>query len=103
MRSPLRYENCTLINLEFARSVNFIFHVKKVKINVSINPSSQATNDYSKLDLVESPTLFFEFHGSEAGLEQQTELVKELADMNGGSDFKFASQQEDRNRLWTAR
>ena len=53
--------------------------------------------------MVESPTLFFEFQGSEAGLEQQTELVKELADMNGGSDFKFASQQEDRNRLWTAR
>ena len=52
---------------------------------------------------MESPTLFFEFQGSEAGLEQQTELVKELADMNGGSDFKFASQQEDRNRLWTAR
>jgi len=65
--------------------------------------SVKATNDYSKLDLVENPTLFFEFHGSEAGLEQQTELVKELADMNGGSDFKFASQQEDRNRLWTAR
>ena len=74
-----------------------------MKTNALINPSSQATNDYSKLDLVENPTLFFEFHGSEAGLEQQTELVKELADMNGGSDFKFASQQEDRNRLWTAR
>ena len=63
----------------------------------------QASNNYSKLGLVEQPTLFFEFHGSESGLEQQTELVKEIADMNGGSDFKYAAQQEDRNRLWTAR
>ena len=52
---------------------------------------------------MEKPTLFFEFHGSESGLEQQTELVKEIADMNEGSDFSWTSQQEDRNRLWTAR
>jgi len=65
--------------------------------------SVQASNNYSKLGLVEKPTLFFEFHGSESGLEQQTELVKEIADINGGSDFKWAAQQEDRNRLWTAR
>ena len=63
----------------------------------------QACNNYSKLDLVENPTLFFEFHGSDAGLHHQIEVVKEIADMNEGSEFKWASQQEDRNRLWAAR
>ena len=52
---------------------------------------------------MERPTLFFEFHGSESGMEYQTNLVKEIADANEGSDFKWAVQQEDRSRLWAAR
>ena len=51
----------------------------------------------------EEPTLFLEFHSSEAGLESQTSMVADIAKGNGGSDFDWATKQEDRTKLWTAR
>ena len=39
----------------------------------------RAINAYSKLDYPEQPTLFFEFHGTEAGVKEQGELVGEIA------------------------
>jgi len=62
-----------------------------------------ACNKYSGLDYPETPHLFLEFHGSEAEVAVQTETVKEIASDNGGGDFKWAVQQEDRTKLWTAR
>ncbi len=63
----------------------------------------RATNAYSKLDLVESPLLLFEFHGSASGVDEQAEAVRAITDSNGGMDFQWARQPEDRSRLWTAR
>ena len=54
--------------------------------------SEQATNAYSNMSLEEKPTLFLEFHSSEAGLDEQTNLVADIARDNGGSDFQFAKQ-----------
>ncbi|MEX2407705.1 MAG: FAD-linked oxidase C-terminal domain-containing protein, partial [Rhodovibrionaceae bacterium] len=62
-----------------------------------------AVNAYSKLDYAEQPTLFFEFHGTEAGVAEQVELVGEIARENGGGGFTWAREQEDRNKLWQAR
>ena len=59
---------------------------------------------YSKLEGYESkPTLFFEFHGSEAGVVEQAETVQAIAGDFGGTDFQWATKPEDRNRLWEAR
>ncbi|MGI9493865.1 MAG: FAD-binding oxidoreductase [Geminicoccaceae bacterium] len=59
---------------------------------------------YSKLHgYKEAPTLFFEFHGSEAGVEEQATTVGEIASEFGGEDFQWATKPEDRNRLWEAR
>ena len=63
----------------------------------------QALNHYSKLTLQESPTLFLEFHGNAASVAEQAKTVQDLAASNGGMDFKWATQQEERNRLWSAR
>lgn len=63
----------------------------------------KATNAYSKLALKESPLLLFEFHGSPSGVREQAETVQGIARDNGGLDFEWADQPEDRNRLWTAR
>lgn len=63
----------------------------------------EACNAYSKLDLAVTPTLFFEFHGSESGVADQIETVRAIASDFGGSDFQWASKAEDRNRLWEAR
>lgn len=55
------------------------------------------------LNLRERPTLFLEFHGSPAAVEEQSALLREIADMNGGEDFDWADRPEDRTRLWQAR
>jgi D-lactate dehydrogenase (cytochrome) len=62
-----------------------------------------AVNRYSKLDYAVQPTLFFEFHGTEAGVMEQVEMVKAVAAGHGGSAFRWATQAEDRNKLWQAR
>jgi D-lactate dehydrogenase (cytochrome) len=59
---------------------------------------------YSKLENVKaSPTLFFEFHGSESSNKESIKLVEELSKNNGGGDFKWAESLEERNKLWQAR
>ena len=63
----------------------------------------RALNAYSKTTLPEAPTLFFEFHGSEASAREQAETVQEVARSYGGKDFQWATQPEDRTRLWNAR
>src|SRR5699024_6574319 len=63
----------------------------------------RATNAYSKLDLKESPLLLFEFHGSPASVQEQAQIVQEIAHENDGMDFDWAERPEDRSRLWKAR
>ena len=60
-------------------------------------------NKFSDYDMSEQPTLFMEFHGSEAGVSEQAETVSEIAADNGGSEFQWTTKAEDRNRLWAAR
>ena len=63
----------------------------------------QAVNRYSKTTLREAPMLFFEFHGSPTGVEEQAQTVQDIARDNGGQDFEWATRPEDRSRLWQAR
>ncbi|MBN9671620.1 FAD-binding protein [Labrenzia aggregata] len=63
----------------------------------------RACNAYSKMDLAETPTLFLEFHGSEAGVREQSETFSAIAEDLGGGPFKWATAAEERTRLWSAR
>lgn len=63
----------------------------------------KAINRHSKTTLREAPTLFFEFHGSPAGVEEQAQAVQTIASEHGGMDFEWATRPEDRSRLWQAR
>ncbi len=63
----------------------------------------EACNRYSDLEYPVAPTLFLEFHGSEAGVAEQVDAVQTLAAENGAGDFRWATRPEDRNRLWQAR
>jgi len=65
--------------------------------------SLKAINLFSKTTLAEAPTLFFEFHGSPAGVAEQAQTVQEIATELGGTDFAWATHPEDRSRLWQAR
>ncbi len=70
--------------------------LNKEQMEISIN--------YSKLKDIEAvPTLFFEFHGSEASNQENIKIVEEISKDNSGSSFKWAKDLEERNKLWKAR
>jgi len=59
---------------------------------------------YSKLEGYKPlPTLFFEFHGSDASVREQSATMRTISDEFGGSEFQWATLAEDRTRLWKAR
>lgn len=60
-------------------------------------------NTYSKLDLPPGNSLFMEFHGTDAGVTEQAEMVEAIATDNGGGHFKWTTQAEERSKLWQAR
>jgi D-lactate dehydrogenase (cytochrome) len=62
-----------------------------------------ACNRYSKLALAELPTLFLEFHGTPAGVDEQVSRMAAIAAEHGGSAFQWATAAEERSRLWQAR
>ncbi len=62
-----------------------------------------ACNAYSKLSLPVAPTLFLEFHGSPAGVEEQVGQFRAIAEAYGGREIRFADRVEDRSALWKAR
>ena len=62
-----------------------------------------AVNRYSDFDYPVRPTLFFEFHGSAAGVEEQSTEVGLIAKELGGTDFEWATRAGERSRLWAAR
>ncbi len=62
-----------------------------------------AVNAYSNLALPERPMLCVEFHGSDAGVAEQSERFGAIAGECGGGPFEWATRAEDRSRLWQAR
>ena len=52
----------------------------------------RACNAFSSLNLPEQPTLFLEFHGSEAGVQEQSECFGEIAAEFGGGPFQWATR-----------
>jgi D-lactate dehydrogenase (cytochrome) len=73
------------------------------RIELLDEPQMDAINKYSKLDHKVAPTLFFEFHGTASGAAEQVALVKQIAGEYGGDDFRWATSQEERSKLWQAR
>jgi D-lactate dehydrogenase (cytochrome) len=63
----------------------------------------RACNAFSHLTLPEQPTLFLEFHGTEAGTREQVETFAEIAQAEGGGELHWAARPEDRSKLWQAR
>merc|ERR1719336_3779688 len=51
--------------------------------------SIRSFNSYSKTNFPEAYTLFFEFHGSATSVQEQAEMVEEIAGGNSGSDFEW--------------
>ncbi|HEX6956956.1 MAG TPA: FAD-linked oxidase C-terminal domain-containing protein [Ferrovibrio sp.] len=62
-----------------------------------------AVNKHSKLDLPEQNLLLLEFHGTEASVAEQAEMVQSIASDHGGNNFQWTTKPEERARLWQAR
>ncbi len=59
---------------------------------------------YSKLDGLEAaPTLLFEFHGTPASVAEQAGNAEAIAAGFGARGFRWATDPEERTRLWQAR
>ena len=65
--------------------------------------SIRATNRHSGTTYRETPTLFFEFTGSEQNVTEQASQVKEICAEFGVTEFEWAVEPEARNKLWKAR
>ncbi|CAH1675068.1 D-lactate dehydrogenase (Cytochrome) [Hyphomicrobiales bacterium] len=63
----------------------------------------RGVNLHAKLGLPETTMLFVEFHGTEAGVAEQSERFGEIAAEFGGGPFEWATKAEDRSKLWQAR
>jgi D-lactate dehydrogenase (cytochrome) len=63
----------------------------------------RAVNLHAKLGLPETPMLFLEVHGTEAGVAEQSQRFGEIAAEFGGGPFEWTTRTEDRTRLWEAR
>jgi len=93
---------------DMAGAVNTVIQTLQAGIPIARSEALCATtmkaiNAYSKTAYREQPALFLEFHGTQAGVEEQAKLVQDIARENGGMDFEWTTKPEERTRLWTAR
>ncbi len=77
--------------------------VPVARIELANAMQMDAINKYSKLDLPVAPTLWLEFHGTEASVAEQAEMVQKIAADHGGANFSWTTRPEDRQKLWRAR
>jgi D-lactate dehydrogenase (cytochrome) len=91
-------EACCLTTIETIQN-----GIPVARIELVDSEHIKALNAYSNLSLAVAPTLFVEFHGTKAGVKEQSELFHDIAVSHGGGDFQWASQEEDRLKLWQAR
>mmetsp|Transcript_32031 Transcript_32031/g.51754 ORF Transcript_32031/g.51754 Transcript_32031/m.51754 type:complete len:366 (+) Transcript_32031:117-1214(+) len=66
-------------------------------------PMMRAINIHANFSYPEKPHLFFEFSGSEGAVRECIESVKSIAADHGASEFKWATDKDERTRLWLAR
>ncbi|HYL19825.1 MAG TPA: FAD-linked oxidase C-terminal domain-containing protein [Burkholderiales bacterium] len=97
---------CSFDNLEGA--VDTVIQVIQLGIPVARielldDVQMDSLNKFSKLSYPVKDTLFVEFHGTQAGVKEQAELVQSIAAEHGGGEFKWATKQEERTQLWAAR
>src|SRR5215210_4987985 len=62
-----------------------------------------AVNAYKDTDYTVAPTLFLEFSGSEASVENDVEVTRGTSAAEGSSSFDVEADEEAREKLWEAR
>lgn len=73
------------------------------RVELVDEPSMKQVNLFSQTSYKESPTLFLEFHGNEAGLNQDVEFTREIVEDHHCLEIEFETDNTARTRLWEAR
>ena len=73
------------------------------RVELVDEPSIKQANLFSETSFQEKPTLFLEFHGNEAGLQQDVDFTKDIVADHHCADIEFETDNAGRNRLWEAR
>ncbi len=73
------------------------------RIELADTLQMEAIAKYSKINVPAAPTLWLEFHGTEAGVKEQAEFVQAVAAEHGGADFRWATDPAERKKIWQAR
>ena len=63
----------------------------------------EAVNRHSSMEHDVAPTLFFEFHGSAATVQERAQEAERCAGRFGGSSFRWSANEKEREQLWHAR
>ena len=77
--------------------------IPMARIELVDQRSIEQVNAASGTTFAETPTLFLEFHGNEAGLASDVAFATELLDDNGCLDIQFEQDERNRNQLWELR
>ena len=77
--------------------------IPMARIELVDKRSIERVNATSGTTFAETPTLFLEFHGNEAGLASDVAFATELLDDNGCLDIHFEQDERNRNQLWELR
>jgi D-lactate dehydrogenase (cytochrome) len=96
---------CTFASIDDA--VNVVIEATQLALPVARmelldEPAIEAVNAFDDMDLAVAPTLFFEFHGITGAVDACADEVRRLVEDVGGT-FAWATEAEDRSRLWHAR
>ncbi|WHY69101.1 FAD-linked oxidase C-terminal domain-containing protein [Neobacillus sp. SuZ13] len=65
--------------------------------------SMKQVNIHNETTYPEQTTLFMEFHGNEEGIKADVKFAKELADLEGCSQFEYETDSLKKAKLWEAR
>lgn len=63
----------------------------------------RASNHQHNLGLCETPTMFVEFHGPKAGIQDQLAYLQQICEDNGCQGYDVSLDAEKREELWRAR
>ncbi|KAL0487073.1 FAD-linked oxidoreductase [Acrasis kona] len=97
---------CTFKNVASAASATMDLiqlGVPVARVEVMDSLCVRAVNSYNKTNFEESPTLFFEFHGTNNSVQEHAKLAQEACLEHGGSYFEWTSDPSERALMWRAR
>lgn len=73
------------------------------RVELVDEPSIKQVNRFSETNYKEEPTLFLEFHGNEAGLQEDIAFTKKIVTDKNCERIEFETDTAARNKLWEAR